>query len=501
MNHSANAAYNKLESIFTRWNAVNSAASILHWDNATMMPASSGDTRAEQLATLAEISHEIITRPELAELILNAKNNISALDKWQRANLNEMERLCRHATAVPVELVSALTKAGLESELFWRTARRENNFKAFIPYQKKVLELVRESAQAKASALTLTPYDALLDQYDPGTRYAAIDVIFDDLAIFLPGFIAKVIDRQASETPPMEISEKIPAAAQKELGKLFMQKLGFDFTRGRLDESTHPFCGGVAGDVRLTTRYNEDDFLSGFFGVMHETGHALYEMGLPSQWRSQPAGQARGMAFHESQSLLAEMQLSISQNFLHYAAPQFREAFGVSGPQWTSENIYRLMTRVQPSYIRVDADEVTYPAHIILRYRLERQMIDGKLEVKDLPEAWAAQMQLLLGIKPDTDANGCMQDIHWTDGAFGYFPTYTLGAMTAAQLFQTLKKAVPDLKEHIREGEFKPLFKWLVKNVHSQGSKFSSPDLLTYATGEPLNVEYYKKHLQSRYLG
>ncbi|HEU5048622.1 MAG TPA: carboxypeptidase M32 [Rickettsiales bacterium] len=492
--------YASLESIFTRWNALNNAASILHWDNATMMPSGAGDMRGEQLAVLAELAHETITQPVLGELFAGAEAQAGSLDEWQQANLREMKRVWRHATALPVELVSAMTKACHESELFWRTARKENNFKDFAPHQAKVLELVRESAQAKAAVLGLSPYDALLDQYDPGTRSTTIDTVFKDLAVFLPEFIQQVRERQASEVAPIEIHEPVPVSAQKALGIEFMKKVGFDFTHGRLDESVHPFCGGVPGDVRLTARYNEQDFLSGFFAVMHETGHALYEMGLPERWRNQPVGQARGMAFHESQSLLSEMQLCIRREFLEYSVPVIRGAFGVSGDAWTPDNIYRLMTRVQPSLIRVDADEVTYPAHVILRYRLERKLIGGELAVKDLPEAWREQMQGLLGIVPDSDANGCMQDIHWPDGTFGYFPTYTLGAMTAAQLFQAIEKAIPDLLAKIRSGEFAPLFAWLRANVHSLGSKLSSEELLKHATGEVLNTTYYKRHLQARYL-
>jgi len=492
------SSYRDLETLFRRWSALRGAGSMLGWDNATMMPENSGDARGEQLAAIAELSHEMITAPQLGELFAKAESE--TLDDWQRANLREMKRAWQHETAVPADLVTALTKACHESELFWRKARKENNFTDFIPYQEKVLALVRQSAQAKSAAMGLSPYDALLDQYDPGTTSASIDVIFDDLALFLPGFIAKVIDKQASEKPPVEITGTFPAATQKSLGKQMMEKLGFDFTRGRLDESTHPFCGGVPGDIRLTTRYNEQDFLSGFFGVMHETGHALYEMGLPEEWRNQPVGEARGMAFHESQSLLTEMQLCISPDFLHYAAPIMREAFGVSGPAWEAENIYRLMTRVKPSLIRVDADEVTYPAHIILRYRLERQMIDGTLSIKDLPEAFNAQMQQLLGITPPTNADGCMQDTHWPDGAFGYFPTYSLGAMIAAQLMASIKKALPDLSTQIQKGEFHPLYGWLKQNVHSLGSKLFSPDLLKHATGKTLDVSLYKTHLQQRYL-
>lgn len=494
-------AYKELEAIFARWTALNNAAAMLQWDNATMMPENAGDARGEQLATLAELSHETITHPHLGELFDRVQGETCSLSDWQQSNMREMQRLWKHETAVPAELVSVLTKACHESELFWRTARKEDDFRGFAPHLEKVLSLVRESAHAKSHALGLSPYDALLDQYDPGTRADAISPIFDDLAQFLPGFIAKVMDKQAAEPAPMEVGELIHTGAQKSLGMRFMKQLGFDFSRGRLDESTHPFCGGVPGDIRLTARYDEKDFLSGFFAVMHETGHALYEMGLPREWTSQPVGSARGMAFHESQSLLCEMQLCISPDFLHYAVPVMREAFATEGPAWTPENIYRLMTRVRPSLIRVDADEVTYPAHVILRYRLERQLIDGTLAVRDLPEAWREQMQLLLGIVPDSDANGCMQDIHWPDGTFGYFPTYTLGAMTATQLFQSARAAIGDPREQIRAGEFGPLWQWLRDKVHSQGSRLTSPDLLSYATGRPLDVSLYKQHLHSRYLG
>ncbi len=492
--------YKKLEAVFFRYSALCDASSMLHWDNATMMPTGSGDARAAQLTVLAELSHWMITQPELWGLFADAEAQQGALDDWQQANLHEMLRVWRHATALPVGLVAAFTKACHESELFWRAARKDNNFRDFIPYQERVLGLARESAQARAEALGLSPYDALLDQYDPGTRVSVIDPIFNDLAGFLPDFIRKVMARQAAESPPVEPDAVIPVGAQKALGMQFMRRLGFDFNRGRLDESVHPFCGGVPGDVRLTARYDEKDFLSGFFAVMHETGHALYEMGLPEQWRSQPVGQARGMAFHESQSLLSEMQLCIHREFLEYAVPVMREAFGVTGEAWTPENVYCLMTRVRPSLIRVDADEVTYPAHVILRYRLERELIGGTLAVKDLPEAWKAQMQSLLGVTPDTDADGCMQDIHWPDGTFGYFPTYTLGAMIAAQLFHAVQKEVAGLPELIRRGEFAPLFGWLRTHVHGFGSKLSSPDLLRSATGETLNTSYYKKHLETRYL-
>ena len=279
-----------------------------------------------------------------------------------------------------------------------------------------------------------------------------------------------------------------------------MESVGFDFNHGRLDVSLHPFCGGVPDDVRITTRYDEDDFLTALMGVLHETGHALYERGLPAQWRLQPVGMARGMAFHESQSLIVEMQACRSPAFVTFLAPLARETFTGRGPAWEAENLVRLYGRVEPGFIRVDADEVTYPAHVILRYRLEKALIAGQMEVEDIPGAWNEGMQDLLGISPPNDGLGCLQDIHWYDGAWGYFPTYTLGAMTAAQLFDAACRANGGILPAIGQGDFSPLMTWLGEKVHSLGSSMSSDEILIHATGRGLDPEIFKTHLQSRYL-
>jgi len=283
-----------------------------------------------------------------------------------------------------------------------------------------------------------------------------------------------------------------------------MEALGFDFDHGRLDISLHPFCGGTPDDVRITTRYDEADFTSSLMGVLHETGHALYERGLPKQWRGQPVGEALGMSIHESQSLLVEMQVCRSRAFLGYAAPLMREAFAAEskdgGPAWGPENLYRLYTRVKPGFIRVDADEVTYPLHVIVRYRLEKAMIEGDMEIADLPAAWNDGFKELLGLTPSTDREGCLQDLHWFDGAWGYFPTYTLGAMTAVQLFEAAKKAVPEIEPAIAKGDFKPLFGWLKTHVHTKGSLLTANELLIEATGKPLDPKIFKAHLKARYL-
>jgi carboxypeptidase Taq len=279
-----------------------------------------------------------------------------------------------------------------------------------------------------------------------------------------------------------------------------MKRLGFDFEHGRLDTSHHPFCGGVPDDVRLTTRWDESGFLSGLMGVLHETGHALYERGLPVRWRHQPVGEARGMSFHESQSLLVEMQACRSREFIDYLAPVVSATFGGSGAAWGADNLYRIYTRVERSLIRVDADEVTYPAHVILRYRLEKALIAGDLDLADLPGAWREAMRELVGIVPHDDRDGCLQDIHWPGGAWGYFPTYTLGAMTAAQLFDAATLADSSIRPSIAKGEFGPLMSWLRTNVHSRGALLPTRDLLAAATGKPLDPAIYKAHLARRYL-
>jgi carboxypeptidase Taq len=279
-----------------------------------------------------------------------------------------------------------------------------------------------------------------------------------------------------------------------------MRAAGFDFARGRLDVSHHPFCGGSTGDVRITTRYDEADFAPALMGVLHETGHALYEQGRPEAWARQPVGAARGMTLHESQSLIVEMQASRSPEFIAWLAPLVREAFGGRGPAWEAQNVQRLYARVEPGFIRVDADEVTYPAHVLLRYRLETAMIAGDLAVRDLPGAFNDGMRELLGLDVPDDRRGCLQDIHWPGGSWGYFPTYTLGAMAAAQLFDAARRAVPEIPEALGRGDFGPLRGWLRENVHARASSAGTDEIMRAATGRPLEAEVFRRHLRARYV-
>jgi len=494
------AAYPALQERFRRLGALRDAEAMLHWDLATMMPKGGAEARGEQLAVLKAMRHGLLVAAETGERLAAAAED-PGLDPWQRANVREMRRQWTHATALSEAQVEALSRASTACEQAWRRARAESDFPRVLPHLAHLLGLVREAAQAKAEKLGLSPYDALLDEFEPDGRSAEIDALFADLGAFLPGFLAEVVERQAKAPPAPEPAGPFPIEAQRAAGLRLMTALGFDFDYGRLDVSLHPFCGGTPDDVRITTRYDEADFRPALMGVLHETGHALYERGLPLPWRSQPVGEARGMVLHESQSLLIEMQVCRSRPFLAFAAPLLREAFGGAGPAWEVENLYRHYTRVEPGFIRVDADEVTYPAHVILRYELERAMIAGDLAPADLPGAWGDGFRRLLGITPPDDRRGCLQDIHWYDGAWGYFPTYTLGALAAAQLFAAAVAAVPAIPDDITAGRFAPLLGWLRSHLHGKGSSASTRTLLTEATGRPLDTAAFRAHLRRRYLG
>ena len=491
--------YQELESRFERLSKIGEAAGILQWDMATNMPMGGAEARAGQLSALKVLRHEMQTDPALADF-LDAAEADRGLDPWQQANLSGMRRRRARAVAVDADLVCRLSEAGSACEMLWREAKDKADFAMIVPALTEVRDLVAARAAALGDALGLDPYDALLDGYEPDGRAAAIAPVFDDLGRFLPAFTDDVLTRQEAAGAPLDLPGPFPIEAQRKLCRSMMEVVGFDFSHGRLDESHHPFCGGVPEDIRITTRYSEDDFMPGLMGVLHETGHALYEQGLPAAWRHQPVGDAKGMALHESQSLMIEMQACRSAEFIAFAAPRMRDAFAASGPAWEVENIHRHYIRVERGFIRVDADEVTYPAHVIARFRLEQAMLAGDLAVKDLPGAWAEQMQALLGLTPANDAEGCLQDIHWYDGAWGYFPTYTLGALAAAQLFAAAAKARPGIPDGLAAGDFAPLMGWLRENVHQKASLMTTDQLMAEATGKPLDAEAFKTHLKARYL-
>lgn len=490
--------YAALEERFQRIAGIEGALAILDWDTAVIMPKKAAGGRGEQLATLKRLAHDLLTHPETGEQLAEAEAE-GGLDAWQQANLREMHWRYRHAHSIEPALVEALARATTACEITWRDARANADFASLVPQLEEVVRLTREAAQVKGAALGLDPYDAMLDTYQPDLRDAQLVPLFDRLAQELPPLVDAILARQGTGPAALQPQGPFPVERQKALGKQLMARLGFDFEAGRLDESTHPFCGGTPSDIRITTRYVADEAVTALMGVLHETGHALYESGLPARWTGQPVGVARGMAIHESQSLLIEMQACRSAAFMRFLAGALSEAFG-GDPAYTQDNLVRLYTRVERGFIRVNADEATYPLHVILRHRLERRLIAGELAVSDLPLAWNEGMRELVGIVPPDDRQGCLQDIHWPIGGFGYFPCYTLGAMIGAQLFRAAREQVPGLMDAIAKGDFAPLLAWLRTHVHGQGSKPRFAELVEQATGGPLAVDPFLDHLRQRYL-
>lgn len=492
-------AYQDLEQRFTRLSSIENAASILEWDAETMMPSGALPGRLDQLAALKLLAREIIAAPEIGDLLAEASDDRN-LSNWQAGNVREMQRRYVSATAVPKELLEAATRAAATCQHVWRKARKDSDFAAVSSHLADVLRTQKEVGEALGSAMSLPIYDALIDKYDPGSTEAWLDALFAPLGRALPGLIADVLAHQGRQDPPLALEGPFPQEAQEKLCRRVMDAVGFDFDRGRLDVSTHPFTGGAVDDVRITTRYDTGDFLSGLLAVVHESGHGLYEQGRPPEWRTQPVGESRGMGPHESQSLILEMQVGRSGPFMEFLAPMAREVFGRGGPAWTPANLGRLTTTVKPGLIRVEADEVTYPAHILLRYRIEKAMITGALQISDLPGAFNDAVKEMLGLEVPDDRRGCLQDIHWYGGAWGYFPAYLVGAVTAAQLYVAASKALPDLSGAIARGEFAPLVKWLRESLHRKASLLDTRELVRQATGQELGVEAYQRHLRSRYL-
>ncbi|MEY4754429.1 MAG: hypothetical protein RJA44_2104 [Pseudomonadota bacterium] len=496
---SAAPAYAALAARWQRLHRLEHLGAIASWDQSAMMPAKGNEARAAALAELEGLLHAQRTDPALTGLLAEAEQE--DLDDWQRANLRELRRDWRVATALPTALVERRALVTSRCEHAWRQQRPANDWAGFLENFRPVVEVAREEARLLGAAQGLRPYDALLDRFEPGCRSAELERVLGSLRGWLPGLIAQVRERQAAEPAPLPPQGPFERGAQRQLSLAMMRTLGFDFGAGRLDESTHPFTGGVPEDVRLTTRYRDDDLMQALMGTIHETGHALYEQGLPRAWLGQPVARARSMAIHESQSLGFEMQLGAHPGFVARLAPQLVEAFGAQ-PAFEPANLQRLLTQVRPGFIRVDADEVTYPAHVLLRFELEQALIEGEIEPDELPALWDRRMADYLGL--DTRGNhrdGVMQDVHWPAGLFGYFPCYTLGAMYAAQWFAALRRDCPDLDERIAAGDLTPLQDWLRTHIWSQGSRWPTPELAERASGTPLDPAWFRAHLQARYLG
>ncbi|MGR2802881.1 carboxypeptidase M32 [Vibrio harveyi] len=495
-------------------------ASIVGWDQAAVMPSGGAEARSNAMAELNVHIHSLMTQPHLGDLFAQAEEE--SLSTQDQAVLREMKRDWQQANLLPESLVQAQSLAGSKCEHAWRSQRGNDDWTGFEKNWAEVVKLSQEEAQIRAEAAGTSPYDAMLELYEPGTTSASLDVLFTDVKTWLPSMIDEAIEKQKANNILLP-NGHYPAEKQKALGLEVMKLLQFDFEHGRLDESVHPFCGGVPTDVRITTRYDEKEFVQSLMGIVHETGHARYEQGLPKSLAGTTAGEARSMGIHESQSLFFEMQVGRSQAFVEHLARLASNHF--EGPEFAQDNLSKIYTHVEKGFIRVDADELTYPAHVILRYEIERDLMNGVIKHTDVPELWNEKMKAYLGLSTEGNfkngcmqdihwtehkstmstakhdyKNGCLQDIHWCDGSFGYFPSYTLGAMYAAQFMASIRKTI-DVDDVIRSGNLTPIFTWLSKNIWSKGSLLTTDELVKAATGEVLNPEHFKNHLKSRYLG
>ncbi|MDE1906169.1 MAG: carboxypeptidase M32 [Rhodospirillales bacterium] len=487
------SAYEALKASFHRIACLDEASAMLSWDAAAVMPDGGAEARGEQMAVLAGLSHEFLCAQEIGENLAKAE----APEGWDKQNLKLMQEAHLRATALPRDLVEAQVRAGRTCETIWRAARKANDFAAVREALAEVVKLTREGAKILGQALGLSPYDALMSQYQRGINAEQAGAIFARYEAFLREALPQAEALQAKRPQAALPLGPYPEAVQADLARKLAAGAGLNFNAARLDISAHPFCGGTPTDIRITTRYDEADFAAALMGVLHETGHALYEQNLPAAWARQPVGAAAGMAMHESQSLIVEMQAVRSDAYLSYLAPLATEAFG---KEVTLAGLKHRLRRVERSFIRVEADEMTYPAHVLLRFRLEQALLSGELAVADLPAAWNEGLNALLGITPPDDARGCLQDIHWFDGAIGYFPSYTLGAMAAAQLMEAAREDLPEMDSALARGNLTPLTAWLAENVHQRGSSAGFNEILQTATGETLNPAHFEAHLTARYL-
>ena len=485
-------AYEKIEAMFNEIAILGEIAGQLSWDQETYMPEGANEARGEQMAYLSAKMHKIVVSDELKALIEEAEK-LKNLDEWQASNLAIIAKERIHAAGIKTELVEELNKACSASGMAWRKAKPGNNFKSWLPHFEKVLTLTKEMANIKSDILGVSPYDTLLDSYQPGMLQANIDPVFYELKAFLPDFINKIKGKYTKEC---KFNETYSNEKLDKFVRCMAETVGFDFNHGRIDTSAHGFCNGAMDDVRITYT-SKNSPIKMAKTIIHESGHALYSMNMPKKWKRQPVGSYVGMGAHESQSLFFEYQVAHDERFISYLTNEMKAAF--SFDEITYDNVLCALRQVKPSFIRVDADEVTYPLHVIMRYEIEKELINGELQAHDVPVRWAEKMQEFFALTPPSDTEGCMQDIHWPQGMIGYFPSYTIGAVTAAQLKHTMEVQNPNIMDGLESGDLSAVRVWLADNMHSLGALLPLPKLVKKITGNELSASYFIQHLKNRY--
>ena len=471
---------------------------ILHWDQEVIMPVGASESRAQQVGTLAGVLHEKKTHPKMGKLLEQfSQTDESEFTNYEWCNIREARREFDMSTKIPKTLVTELAELSSRAHLVWVKARSENKFSDFVPVLKRLIDL--KIKWAGYVFPEMDAYDANIDTYERGTTQKEIAPIFDTLKAELIPLIKRI--QESNYKPETSfLSGEFPLEKQEILGRKISEDMGFMFDRGRMDVSVHPFCGGShPTDVRITTRYRTDNFIESLYAVIHETGHGLYEQGRMERDRDLPVSEALTMAIHESQSLFWERMIAQGKSFCVRYLPLLADTFPHNFKNINPEQLYEAVNASEPSFIRVEADEVTYPMHVILRFELERGLFDGSIQVEQLPKMWNAKMREYLGAEPPTDTLGVLQDTHWSGGAFGYFPSYTLGAIYASQFYQALTRVHPDIETQIEVGDLAPIRKWLGSQIHQQGRLLSVPDLVKQVTGEKLNPGKFLEYLKTKY--
>ncbi len=501
---SAKGPYELLKARFEQLIDLGNAFAILAKDAEVFMPEKSAKDRGRQLEALTKVMLDLTKAPEVGEWLDKAEKGKAFLPPADQRNLELIRKRWVHETAVPDDLTMQVTRIYNEGDRLHTKLRNTGDWSKMEKWYTHVVDVMQAIGKAKKEKLKAAScYEALLDGFSPGLSDELVAREFGKLEKALPSLIREATKRQAKEPPPIALTGTFPRAKQEDLCRRVATAMGFDFKKGRMDMiNAHPSCGGSASDVRYSVDCDEKNFLQALYSLIHETGHALYEQNTPAKWRYQPVGSTMGMSIHESQSRIMEVQACHTPEFFQYLEKTVREVFDrPDDPALSAKNLEKLVNTAKPSFIRVQADELTYSAHIILRWKLERDMVEGNLAVKDMPKAWNEGMKTLLGITPPDASKGHMQDVHWPCGYVGYFPAYTFGDMGAAQFFHAACKAKPEIRKELAKGNFKPLREWLRDNVYGKGSLLTTDELFIQATGEKLNADYYLDHLSRRYLG
>jgi carboxypeptidase Taq len=475
------------------------AAGLLSWDQQTYMPPGAAAARAEQAATLSETIHGLATSRAYGDLLARAEQDTAGQDT--DSDDVRMLRVARRSydkmTKLPSDLVGELSRHATIAQEIWVTSRAANDFESLVPALEKMFQLTRR--QSDLLGYEQHPYDALIDLYEPGTTHADVTTLFEALKPALVKLTAKIAAAPTTADDSL-LKRGFPIDAQRDMTLKMIEAIGFDMQRGRQDVAAHPFCASFSrDDVRLTTRFDENWLSAALYASMHEAGHGLYEQGYPAAFDDTPLAGAASLGVHESQSRLWENLVGRSLPFSRWLFPQLQKTFPGTLDDTDAVGYYRAINCVAPSFIRVEADEVTYNLHILLRFELESAVLTGDLAVRDLPNAWNEGMRRYLGITPPSPAVGVLQDVHWSCGLVGYFPTYTIGNLLSAQLFAAARRALPGLNAQIEAGEFGPLLCWLRDNVHAYGAKYLPRELVPMAAGEPLNAAYYADYLTEKY--